>query len=75
MTSIDTELEADIYAYAIWMVGNMDTKQDKEAWWNDFQSTWDMAAKRVFSRMSITRTSEGDVVITIIGGHKFTLRK
>jgi hypothetical protein len=41
------ERTADAFAYAVWMVGNMDTPQDKAAWWSDFRKVWDAAGARV----------------------------
>jgi hypothetical protein len=29
---------------AVWMVGNMDTEQDKAAWWRTFGSVWQEVA-------------------------------
>lgn len=37
----DTDI---LLAYAVWMVGNMDTPIDKAAWWADNRQTWEHAA-------------------------------
>lgn len=29
---------------AVWMVGNMDTDEDKRAWWRTFGLTWERVA-------------------------------
>lgn len=29
---------------AVWMVGNMDTDQDRAAWWNTFDAVWQEVA-------------------------------
>ena len=29
---------------AVWMVGNMDTEVDREAWWRTFGRTWERVA-------------------------------
>lgn len=29
---------------AVWMVGNMDTPEDKAAWWEDFGELWNEVA-------------------------------
>jgi hypothetical protein len=31
-------------AYAVWMVGNIDTDHDKAQWWRDFDAVWNEAA-------------------------------
>lgn len=36
--------ERDEFARAVFMVGNMDTEEDKAAWWRDFATLWDDAA-------------------------------
>jgi hypothetical protein len=41
------EAERDAFAYAVWMVGNIDTVEDKAAWWADFRELWELAANRV----------------------------
>ncbi len=30
---------------AVWMVGNMDTDQDKAAWWRTFGALWNQVAQ------------------------------
>jgi hypothetical protein len=30
---------------AVWMVGNMDTEQDKAAWWANFEPLWNEVAQ------------------------------
>lgn len=30
---------------AIWMVGNMDTEEDKAMWWHNFNRLWDEVSK------------------------------
>jgi len=45
LASAATPDSADILlAYAVWMVGNMDTPIDKAAWWADNRQTWERAA-------------------------------
>jgi hypothetical protein len=34
-------------AFAVWLVGNMDTEEDKAAWWKDFEDLWQQAAGMV----------------------------
>ena len=41
------ERNADAYAYAVFMVGNIDTPEDKAEWWSDFRELYEAAATRV----------------------------
>lgn len=42
-TGEDLNFEQRLLA-AVWMVGNMDTPEDKAAWWATFRSTWEEVA-------------------------------
>lgn len=52
MSDLDRDLKAmtlpaDHLAYAVWMVGNMDTVHDKRAWWRDHTQLWELAGDRM----------------------------
>jgi hypothetical protein len=40
-------LNCDEFAYAVWMVGNLDTVHDKAAWWADCTRLWEAAGRRM----------------------------
>jgi ADP-ribose pyrophosphatase YjhB (NUDIX family) len=48
--ALDAEVE-DL-RLAVWMVGNMDTPEDKTQWWKTFRPTWDQAASRMTKELA-----------------------
>lgn len=46
---------------AVWMVGNMDTDEDKAAWWRTFDPVW----KEVAEHYGVQAQADADTMSTV----------